>query len=84
MRSGCKFMKLVMIKAIGLADLTSDEMMTLPAKIEAVLKSRPLYVVKSNNSYNPLAPSHFLTGSSLQEIPLQEEAAVTLFKNDTS
>lgn len=46
-------------KIIGLAKLSYEELLTVLAEVEGVLKSRPLTYVYSEEVEEPLTPSHF-------------------------
>lgn len=68
--AGIKAMKYHLKRAIGIACLTFEEMITLLTQIEACLNSRPILAL-SNDSDDPpiLTPAHFLIGDSLIAIP---------------
>ena len=56
-------------KAIGRNSLTHDELLTLVVEVEAVLNSRPLSYVSSEDVTEPLTPSHLLTGYRVLSLP---------------
>ena len=56
-------------KAIGRASLTLEELMTLVAEVEAVLNSRPLSYLSSDDQEEPLTPSHLVTGNRILSLP---------------
>ena len=56
-------------KAIGRANLTYDELLTLLTEIEAVLNSRPLSYVSMDDLEEPLTPSHLLLGYRVLSLP---------------
>lgn len=63
-------------KAIGCSCLTFDELVTLVTKTEAVLNSRPLTFVSTEDLEDPLTPSHLVCGHrvlSLPDIPFNED-----------
>lgn len=64
--------KSILLRAIGNKVLTREELTTVLAKVEAILNSRPLCPVKSNEGYEPLTPAHFLIRQPLNDIPLEE------------
>ncbi len=56
-------------KAIGKNCLTYDELLTLVIEVEAVLNSRPLTYVSSEDVEEPLTPSHLLVGYRILTLP---------------
>ena len=56
-------------KAIGKNCLSYDELHTLVVEIEAVLNSRPLTYVSSEDVEEPLTPSHLLVGYRIMTLP---------------
>ena len=56
-------------KAIGRSCLTYDELLTLVTEVEAVLNSRPLTYVSSEDTEEPLTPSHLLVGYRILSLP---------------
>ena len=56
-------------KVIGRNCLTYDELLTLVTEVEAVLNSRPLSYVSSEDVEEPLTPSHLLVGFRLLTLP---------------
>jgi len=56
-------------KAIGRNCLTYDELLTLVTEVEAVLNSRPLTYVSSEDLEEPLTPSHLLVGYRIMTLP---------------
>ena len=56
-------------KAIGKNCLTYDELLTLVIEVEAVLNSRPLTYVSSEDVEEPLTPSHLLVGYRIMTLP---------------
>ena len=56
-------------KAIGRSCLTYDELLTLVIEVEAVLNSRPLGYVSSEDTEEPLTPSHLLVGYRVMSLP---------------
>lgn len=67
-------MKFLLLRVIVLTVLNLEELETVLVKIESILNSRPLGVVKSADSFNPITPAHLLIGSSFQEVPLREDS----------
>ena len=56
-------------KAIGRNCLTHNEPLTLVIEVEAVLNSRPLSYVSSEDVEEPLTPSHLLMGFRVMTLP---------------
>ena len=56
-------------KSVGRASLTYDELSTLVTEIEAVLNSRPLTYVSTDDLEEPLTPSHLLLGYRVLSLP---------------
>lgn len=56
-------------KAVGGASLTYDELLTLVIEIEAVLNSRPLSYIATDDVEQSLTPSHLLIGYRLYLTP---------------
>ena len=56
-------------KTLGRASLTYDELLTLVVKTEAVLNSRPLSYISSDDLEEPLTPSHLLIGYRVLSLP---------------
>ena len=47
---------------IGKVTLTYDELATVLTEVEAILNSRPITYLSSEDIEEPLSPSHLLTG----------------------
>lgn len=56
-------------KVIGRNCLTYDELLTLVVEVEAVLNSRPLSYVSSEDLTEPLTPSHLMLGFRVMSLP---------------
>ena len=56
-------------KPVGKNCLSHDELLTLITEVEAVLNSRPLTYVSSEDVQEPLTPSHLLVGYRLLTLP---------------
>ena len=56
-------------KSIGKNCLTQDELLTLIIEVEAVLNSRPLTYISSEDATEPLTPSHLLVGYRILTLP---------------
>ena len=57
-----KSVKRCLMKVIGRAHLTFDELITFVTEVEGVLNSRPLSYVAMDDLDSPLTPSHLLLG----------------------
>ena len=64
-----KAMKRCLRKSLGRARLTLDELTTALVEVEAVLNSRPLTYVSTDDFEVPLTPSHLLVGRRLLDLP---------------
>jgi hypothetical protein len=65
-----KSTKFHLIRILGSALLTYDEMNTCLSQIESILNSRPLTPLSTDpNDLQPLTPSHFLIGEPLTSFP---------------
>ena len=62
-------MKRCLRKSIGKARLTLDELTTAMVQVEAILNSRPISYVSSEDLEELLTPSHLLTGYRLLCLP---------------
>ena len=56
-------------KVIGTARLSYDELLTVVTEVEAVLNSRPLTYVSSEDVEEPLTPSHLMFGYRVISLP---------------
>ena len=56
-------------KTIGKAKLTYDELLTVLTEVEAIINSRPLSYVSSEDLDEPLTPSHLLSGRWILSLP---------------
>ena len=56
-------------KIIGQARLSYNELTTAIVEVEAVINSRPLTYVATDNLDEPLTPSHLLTGCRILSLP---------------
>ena len=61
--------KRCLIKVIGSANRSYDELLTVIAEVEAILNLRLLSYVSSEDLDEPLTPSHLLTGHRLISLP---------------
>ncbi|XP_055610355.1 uncharacterized protein LOC129757230 [Uranotaenia lowii] len=60
-----------LLKVLGQNALSFEEFNTLLIQIEACLNSRPITPMSEDpNDLEPLTPGHFLTGRSLQQLPV--------------
>ena len=57
-----KSMKRCLRKTVGRAKLSYDELLTTLAEVEMILNSRPLSYISSDDSEEPLTPSHLVMG----------------------
>ena len=64
-------------KAIGHSCLTFDESMTLVTETEAVLNSRPLTYVSTEDLEEPLTPSHLICGYRVPDVSISEDDDLT-------
>lgn len=68
--SNIKSVKTLLFRVIGKQILSYEEMLTVLNQIEAVLNSRPLYLLSSDPSEpNALTPSHFISTAPLEFLP---------------
>jgi len=75
--SAVKSIKHHLIRQLGNAVLTFEELYTILSRIEACLNSRPLFPLSPDPSdLNVLTPGHFLVGGSLTCLPEQDMANV--------
>ena len=56
-------------KMVGRSRLSLDELNTSLAEVEAVINSRPLSYISSEDLEEPLTPSHLLTGRRILSLP---------------
>lgn len=64
-----KSVKRCLRKMIGQAKLTYDELSTAVIEVEAIINSRPLTYVSSDDLEEPLTPSHLLVGRRILSLP---------------
>ena len=62
-------MKRCLRKVIGKARMTYDELHTALVEVEAILNSRPISYISSEDMDEPLTPSHLLLGHRLCTLP---------------
>ncbi len=74
MKSG----KACLFKAIGNQILNIDEFTTVLARVDAILNSRPIAYQRLDSTTEPLTTGHFLTGSSMLEVPALDNSSVKL------
>ena len=60
-------------KSVGKNCLSHDELLTLVTEVEAVLNSRPLTYVSSEDIEEPLTPSHLLGGFTLPDPSIPDD-----------
>lgn len=70
--------KAYILKAIGEQRLTLFELLTIATKVESILNSRPISYKYENSFVCPLTPNHFLIGSNVFEIPVEESSEMKL------
>ena len=56
-------------KTIGRAKLSYDELLTALTEVEAIVNSRPLSYLSSEDLKEPLTPSHLLNGRRVLSLP---------------
>ena len=56
-------------KMIGQANLTHDEILTAVTEIESIINSRPLSYISTEDTEEPLTPSHLLIGRRVLNLP---------------
>jgi len=79
--AGVKSKKYLIYRSIGTHRLTSEELITLLAKIEATLNSRPLCALSNDpKDLEALMPSHFLTPEPSTSLPEPDLKNVPLSK----
>ena len=61
--------KRLLQKIVGTAKLTFDELSTAVIEVEALLNSRPLTYMSSDDVIQPLTPSHLLCGRRVLTLP---------------
>lgn len=64
-----KSVKRCLRKTLGQAKLSYDELSTALTEVEAVINSRPLSYVCSDDIEQPLTPSHLLVGRRIMDFP---------------
>lgn len=64
-----RMIKYCLKKMIGQAKLNYDELVTAVTEVEAVITSRPLSYISSDDLDEPLTPAHLLTGRRLLSLP---------------
>ena len=62
-------MKRCLKKTIGKVKLTCEELSTALTEVEAIINSRPLSYVSSDDLEEPLTPSHLVTGRPILSLP---------------
>ncbi|XP_072398341.1 uncharacterized protein [Diabrotica undecimpunctata] len=78
-QAAVKSAKSYLTKLLGNTCLTFEELSTLLVQIEALLNSRPLYLLIRPNDLLPLTPGHFLIGAPLTSYPERD-----LFRTPTN
>ncbi|XP_062538615.1 uncharacterized protein LOC134206889 [Armigeres subalbatus] len=72
-----------LLKVAGETSLSPEDFNTLLIQVEGCLNSRPLTPMSDDpNDLEPLTPSHFLIGSSLQSLPDPELESVPMNRLD--
>lgn len=62
-------MKKCLMKIVGQAVLTQDELLTTITGVEAILNSRPISYISTDNNEEPLTPSHLIIGRRIFNLP---------------
>ena len=65
-----KQVKSCLRKTLGRSKLSFDELTTILVEVEAVLNSRPLTYLHSNDFEEPVTPSHSIIGRRLLTLPV--------------
>ena len=64
-----KSVKRCLRKTIGRGRLTLDELTTAITEVEMIVNSRPLTYVSTEDTEEPITPSHLITGRRLMSLP---------------
>lgn len=81
--AGVKSVKHHLKRVIGENSFTHEDFASLLCQIEAVLNSRPLVTVRSeNDAEDILTPGHFLVGRPLIEAPEHFDESMTISSLD--
>jgi len=64
-----KSMKRCLKKTVGRSKLSYDELLTTLAEVEMILNSRPLSYISSDDTEEPLTPSHLIMGRRVLNLP---------------
>ena len=62
-------MKKCLKKIVGQAVLTQDELLTTITEVEAILNSRPISYISTEDIEEPLTPSHLIIGRRICNLP---------------
>ena len=71
-----RLLKRILRKILAIARLDYEELLTVVTEVESISNSRPISYVYTEETEEPICPSHLVTGKRLTSLPEYQETDV--------